>query len=1068
MRKKPVTRVMCLLLAVVFCLGVLVLPTAAASSDKLSAAESQIESMKKYLDSESYDTYRYKYETQAGKGAGDKEYIATFLPASDSDAHYMTLDEWTSVSVDKVRPALNENDYREGVVYSPSSGKTSYTVNVETEGMYYIVVEYYNTDETVNAIERKLYIDNKMPFSEAAAFSMTETWKYEYEEDGGFRQDIIGNDLTPSVNEYCVWKTYICSDVNGYEEEYYRFYLSAGTHTITFDAIREGAVFGEVKVVPAGNPNYPTYNIPTYETYKALVQQALTEAGRAADVGVISPAVTPIMLPAEKPSLVSDSSVSMTNNKNSSITEPTDPSCDKYNVIGANSYKSVGQWAAYDITPTASGFYSINMRYLQNVLDGMFISRTVKITSYGKGDYVYGIGATPTVPFQEAGKIRFNYDKDWHIGPMSDGSQDFTFFFEKGVKYTIYFEVSLGALSEQLQAVENSLEKLNECYLQILRVTGPDPDENTDYRFESVIPDTLIELCEQAVILNSVRDEFARICGVEQAAHLATMDNIVRQVAKMGSDEEEIAKGLSELKSSLGTLGTWISNSKESTLIVDYITVASPDAEKGKENANFFDTIIYEIKAFFISFNAEYDKMGITDPEFEDKDPLEVWQASGRDQNKIVRNMIDAFFADYCTNDDNYTSKEEIPVSLKLVTGGTLLPSILAGKGPDVYMGLDAGSIMNYAIRGAILPVSDMEDYNEVVGEFSDAAIDSIKLPILDIEKLKDPTVDPEDKWKVYGLPMTMSFAMMFYRADFLVRQGIAVPETWDELLALLPTLRDNNMDIGMNYTLALDFFLYQKGGDMWKYTDDPAYAGAEIGLDTDIGREAFDYCAKLYTDYSFPVHYDAANRFRTGEMPIIIQDYVSTYNQLIVFATEIEGLWAFSHIPGFVETDEYGKDVLDENGDRKINYTSMAGISAAVITKDGEDRMEEAWQYMKWCTGADYISEYSNRIVSLLGPSAKYASPSEKALANMSWTSAERDAILEQMEHLDTIINYPGSYYIGRHTSFAFLAAVNNGEDPVTALNSYINTINSEITRKRQEFGLPTADDLKLENAGS
>ncbi len=1125
MKKNPITRVMCLLLAALFCAGAMVLPTAAASSSGgQSAAENQIESMQKYLDSESYAVYYDKYVEQSGYSSGNREYTATFLDTQSGSKLLTTEEEWKLAVSNKPEQELDPEDFRPQSVYSPSSGSTSFTVTIDVDtdpedgrydggaGMYYIVIEYYNTRETINAIERKLYIDNKMPFSEAASFTMSKTWKYDYltgdavtgletdrangiitqeqydamidaakQEDAffksdmdkygqaGFRHDIIKNDLTPLVNEVSMWKTYICSDSNGYSHDYYQFYLSEGTHTITFDAIREGVVFGAVKLVPAASSHYANYDIPSFEEYQARVFDAV---GRREDLVLDVPAaeVETQMIPAELPDFVSDSSVSMTNNKNSCITYPSSPSFDKYNVIGANSYNSVGQWAAYEFTPTWTGYYHINMRYLQNVLDGMFISRAVKITSHGEGKYVYGIGDTPTVPFTEAYSTRFNYSKKWNVAPLTDGTNDFKFFFEKDVKYTIYFEVSLGALANELQRVEASLEKLNECYLQILRITGPDPDENTYYGFEEIIPETLIDLCEQAVELQEVRDNFAEICGVKQASHLATMDNIIRQVAKMGSDEEEVAKGLAELKSSLGTLGTWISSSKASTLIVDYITIGAPEAKLGRANANIFQTIWHEIRAFFASFFAQYDMMGVTNEDLADSNPLEVWLASGRDQSKIVRNMIDADFASFCETDTAYTSNQEIPVSLKLVTGGTLLPSILAGKGPDVYMGLDAASVMNYSIRNAIIPISSMADYDTVSAQFHKAAIDSIKLPVSDKNKtteenmayLQDKNIAEKDKWNVYGLPMTMSFAMMFYRTDFLVRQGIGVPQTWDELLALLPTLRDNNMDIGMNYTLALDFFLYQMDGNMWKYTDDPAFAGAEIGLGEDVGLRAFDYCAKLYTDYSFPIYYDAANRFRTGEMPIVIQDYVGTYNQLIVFATEIEGLWSFSHIPGFAKEDEFGNEILDENGNRQINYKSMAGITAAVITSDGADRIDEAWQYMKWCTGAKYIADYSNRIVSLLGPSAKYASASREALKNMSWTSAEREAIEEQMDQLDTIINYPGSYYIGRNTNFAFLAAANNGEDPVSALQEYLKAINAEITRKREEFHLPTINDMK------
>ncbi len=1098
MKKNPVTRAICLLLVLVFCMGVVVIPVAAAGSTQ---ASDPLEEMQKYLDSESYQKYLDDYINKAGKLPGKGGSFTAKFSESDSDNAYRltSVEQWISKDDANGRPALEAADFREDLesVYSPAEGKTSFIVDVgDYEGMYYIVIEYYNTAETVNAIERKLYIDNKMPFSEASAFTMTKTWAYTYldgkdeerfdgsafnrdtaegeakyqealkeaqkndaayREDmekynqGGFRHDVNGNDLTPPVAETSVWRTYVCSDSNGYTNTYYQFYLSEGKHVITFDSIREGAVIGSVRVVPT---NDSEYNIPSYAEYLETINSL---AGSLA--GDVDPdAINTIKKPAELPDLVSDSSVAMTSNKNSCISTPSHPSQDKYNVIGANSYSSVGQWAAYDFTPKNTGYYYITMRYLQNVLDGMFISRAVKITSHGKASiYNYGIGDTPTVPFEEAYSTRYNYDKNWTVAPLTDGNNgNFKFFFEAGVTYTIYFEVSLGALAEELQKVEECLEQLNDCYLQILRLTGPSPDENADYGFKNMIPETLINLCLQADKLYEVRNNFARICGVEQAAHLATLDNIIRQVSKMGTDEDEIAKGLEELKTSLGSLGTWISESKASTLIVDYITIQSPKAEMGKANANIFQTIWHEIRAFFASFGTNYDMMGVTNENLMDSNPLDVWLATGRDQSKVIRNMIDADFADYCLSDP-YGPQEEIPVALKLVTGGTLLPSILAGKGPDVYMGLDAGSIMNFALREAILPINDMKDFDTASAPFHDAALDSIKLPILDIDKLQDPTIDDEEKWNIYGLPMTMSFAMMFYRMDFLVEQRAGVPQTWDELLSLLPTLQENNMDIGMNYTLALDFFLYQKGGNMWKYTENPAYAGSQIGLDTDEGRNAFRYCTTLYTDYSFPVYYDAANRFRTGEMPIIIQDYVSTYNQLIVFATEIEGLWTFSHIPGEQQYDEQNKPLYNEDGTRKINFTSMASITAAVITSNGKDRKEESWQFMKWCTDDKYISDYSNRIVSILGPSAKYASASEEALDNMSWTSDERAAIKKQMEQLDTIINYPGSYYIGRNTNFAFLAAVNDGKDPIESLDKYITAINEEIERKRTEFGLPT-----------
>ena len=73
-------------------------------------------------------------------------------------------------------------------------------------------------------------------------------------------------------------------------------------------------------------------------------------------------------------------------------------------------------------------------------------------------------------------------------------------------------------------------------------------------------------------------------------------------------------------------------------------------------------------------------------------------------------------------------------------------------------------------------------------------------------------------------------------------------------------------------------------------------------------------------------------------------------------------------------------------------------------------------------------------------------------------------------MDHLYSIVNYPGSYIIGRYTEFAFLAAVNDGADPVESLRGYVDAINAEIARKRQEFDLPIVgdEDPETKNAGN
>ena len=699
-------------------------------------------------------------------------------------------------------------------------------------------------------------------------------------------------------------------------------------------------------------------------------------------------------------------------------------------------------------------------------------------------DGKYGMpDGTPTVPFREAYNTQFNYNKDWQSNYINAGDDvPFAFYFEEGVEYKVYFECSLGALRTHIQTVENALKNINAAYLSILQLTGSNPDESKSYDWHRVMPEVLICFLDEAINLMKVKSELEALCG-DTGSHLATLETVAILLNTMGEKEGiEIAANMSTLKSYLGTLGTWINNSKSSSMNVDAFCI-TPMLEDGTADksellpvkANFFKSLWFEIKSFFLSFFVEYEKMGLTSEPDEDTPTIDVWFALGRDQSQIWRTMIDAH--------GSFTYNTGTAVTLKLVTGGTLLPSILARKGPDVYMGLGAADVINYSIRGAILGVSGNEyksgnltaeenavfttniytyrtaegKYIETTTPLSAAEMSERNLTHTYTSRtFKEHTdanfvkaaMDTLELLDVhYGVPQTMGFSMMFYRMDVLAELKQTVPETWDELLAILPTLQSNNMSIGVGYIAALDFMIYQQGGSLWKYTDeslyDPKYAGARIDLDSDIALEAFEFVCRLYSDYSFPVSFDAQNRFRTGEMPIIIGDYAGLYNTLTVAATEIAGLWEFCSLPGSIRTNA--------DGTKELNYDSLAGVGATVMLKGAD--VKPSWQFIQWQTGAEAQANYGNRMVSLIGPSAKYETANINAINDLSWTASEKAAIMNQIDHLSSIVNYPGSYIYNRYTQFAFLDAVNENADPIDAMTSYIDAINSEITRKRKEF---------------
>ena len=67
------------------------------------------------------------------------------------------------------------------------------------------------------------------------------------------------------------------------------------------------------------------------------------------------------------------------------------------------------------------------------------------------------------------------------------------------------------------------------------------------------------------------------------------------------------------------------------------------------------------------------------------------------------------------------------------------------------------------------------------------------------------------------------------------------------------------------------------------------------------------------------------------------------------------------------------------------------------------------------------------------------------------------------QFKNITFTPEFPGGYIITRYAQFAFLGVYNEGAEPVGKLQSYITTINAELSRKREEFDLPIAEEFPL-----
>ena len=967
---------------------------------------------------------------------------------------------------------------KDNVLLIPGLGKVSWTIPADDPRMevlknpakYNVIVNYYPEEGKAASIERIFMINGSIPFAESRYMTLPKLWDNVYpdaklevtekmnaqalldeakaagveasklEESGKvyiiykmpevwteantaliakyndsirfFTTDIDDNEIRSNLKQTPEWKDFIFTDANGFYQEPFSFVITpddSGNVTLTMESVNEPIVISEIRLaIPE-----PTI---TYEEYKAQYKDMPKGQGV-------------IKLEGEYFSASSSQTIYPISDNTSAITSPATNKRTVLNTVGGDKWQTSGQWLEYTFRVSSSGMYQIVPRFKQNLLDGMYTSRSLEIRSEGlaEGEDGYYDG----IPFEEAGRLQFDYSDDWQSGPITDGSRvnpddlksaknTYEFYFREGVTYTIRFKITLGNMGAIVRRVQTALDSINADYLKILQLTGSSPDEFRDYGFSRVLPDTMVDMILQGEELIAIAEELNDAANIKSSM-TSTLEKVARLLDTMGKNDDEVAKNLEQLKTYIGSLGTWLSDAKTQPLIIDFIQIQPEGAEIPKAKASFWQALLHEISGFFQSFFRNYDRMGAIS-EIDDKDTdhqvVEVWLAYGRDQSQVIRGLIN----------NDFTPHYNVPINLKLVAGGTLLPSILSKRGPDVYIGLGQGDVINYAIRGALINIENMDGFEEVKSDFNKAA-----MMVMEIE-------DAQGVNHCYGLPETQAFNMMFVREDILAQLDIEIPKTWDDVKEAIPDLQANNMQIGMHNDS--NVFLYQSGGELF------ADNGMRINLDSNVALEAFTTMCDLYTMYSFPYKYDFANRFRTGEMPIGFASYVGTYNQLKVFATEIEGLWGFYPMPGYE----------DEEGN--INNVAVSTASAIVMI-NGCSNLQGSWEFMRWHVGAKCQADYSNEMVAILGPSAKHSTANEKALEEQPWTAKELEQIKYQFNNLAAIPNYPGTYIISRYTQFAFLDAYSDNMEPATALQSYITTINKEITRKRAEFGLETLDYL-------
>ncbi|SDS24178.1 ABC-type glycerol-3-phosphate transport system, substrate-binding protein [Paenibacillaceae bacterium GAS479] len=805
--------------------------------------------------------------------------------------------------------------------------------------------------------------------------------KYWRDKTVPYNKDVLGNEIRSQQEQIPGWKSMVYSDFN-ISSKPLEFFMTKGKHTVRFEAQNEPMLWKTIRfIAPA--------QIPTYEDY--LKNTEAKDSGKSWFTKI----------EAERYLQKSHTSV-QTGSRNEAYVSPDPAGKVKYNVIDGERWKKPGEWIEWEYEVPETGMYEIDVKYFQRYQGNTNVYRTIMID--GK------------VPFSDLLHYTFPYNKRLDIYTLQDAEgKPYQFHLEKG-KHVIRMTADASGVNSPYLSLSATIDDIYELEREVRKVTGDyganSGDSTRTWDLENYIPDIQPRL-------QSIRDRLETITkyltGLNQNTSTATntIKTGISIVDEMLADVDKIPNSLRSFPDLESKLGAWFESYNLQSMTVDFLVVREPSAKAKFKESSAVVQVPYMANNFLRTFYQKYDTR-----EFSEKDSLEVWIGRSRDYANLLQEMIN----------QDFTEKYGIKVNVNLMPDpNALLLSNAGGDQPDVALGVVQDTPVEYGMRKAAADLKQFSDYDEIAKRFHPGGMRSFQYD-----------------QGVYALPETQVFHLMFYRKSVMERLGVEVPQTWDDVKKLLPSLQEAGMTFyypNKDYTP----FFYMYGTEFYKKN------GLSPGFDTDASYEAFKLWTELFSKYGLPKDVPSFfNHFKQGDMPIGVADF-TTYLQLLSSAPEIRGDWAIAPIPG-----------IEKNGQIE-RWAQNVQMSSMIMEKS--NKKDDAWTFLKWWTSDEVQRQYGSNIESYFGVEFRWNTANMNALASMPWSPDHLTPILEQNRWVKNIPIVPGGYFLTREMDFAWNRVVVKKVPPKDSLDTSINSLQREMVRKQQNLGIKSDENLHIES---
>ncbi|MBE7065595.1 MAG: extracellular solute-binding protein [Ruminococcaceae bacterium] len=931
-----------------------------------------------------------------------KEYASSLKFDEDySYTYYEDVADYNKTSADpKDRYAEKSGVIKadpNAVISTTEEYSYTYTIeNIPEDGLYSLSLDYFVKKNRDNSAVLEFKVNGKYPFKEAGALELKRT--YGFYDVGSI--DVGGSEIMAQQQELFGWNSFVLQHPNGIYRNPYKFYLKAGTNEITLTFSREPVVVNKIAVIaPMDNMSYEEYKVANgFSEDKIYTGDS-------------------IRVQLEVPSYKTNPSLRMLYDKNAASDPPAYKNI-SYNIFGGDRWSSGGEGATWMMTVPEDGWYQLGIRS-QNTLTDIAVYREVKIDG--------------VIPFAEVEEYCFPYVDGWIGSAFIDSEQNpYLFYLTKG-EHEITLTSKVGPLRASVQRLTEIMDDVSKLVSDVAKITGAERndsggytvDKNRDWDLQLYITDIQEKMDYYVDSFNDMYDMMKESNGGALPYYGSSISVARNLFERMAEDLEDIPASLNDINETLSSLSTTLSEITVMPIEVDYLVISGTDEDYADARSNSWQDFKVACIQFVQSFSADYSTMGTrTELEGESKGEIEVYVARGREYVDILRNQIA----------ETFTPNTGIKVDVNMVFGGVeglIMLRYVAGTAPDVALSVNAAAPVEYACRGALVPLNDLN---------KDGVDDGNTYGFVDLMHQYPQGSFNYSAYRdyYYSFPETQIWNAMFYRTDILEELEIDVPETWDDIYEILPILQEHNYEFCFNYGIGNYYpFLYQAGGTVY------AKDGMTSALDSDIAFDAFmEYC-DIYNKYNVPYAANFYMNFKMGGTPIGIAD-TNFYCQLKYSAPEIADKWKMAPLPGHVREDG--------TIDRSIGGTLT---SCVIIDNNDEQRTMNSWEFLKWWLGVETQTEYANEVEATFGVGSRWQTANKEAINNMPYTDEEIEIIQTVWADFEETPVVPGGYYTNRYLLTALNQAILQGMNPRVALEDAVREINKEMKRKQNDFGL-------------